>query len=80
MDLISPKEITTYASLVQEATREQSDIVDSKKWELAIGKEKSQEQPLLPKVYNMAIDQLANKALNRFDLKSNCNGTCSRYG
>ena len=48
MDLISPKEITTYASLVQEATREQSDIVDSKKWELAIGKEKSQEQPLLP--------------------------------
>ena len=49
MDVISQEYIITYESLVQEATREYRDLVDSKRWEQATSKEKSQEQPSLPK-------------------------------
>ena len=35
MDVISKEDITTYDYLVQEATREYRDIVDSKRWEPA---------------------------------------------
>ena len=49
MDVISQEELITYESLVQEATQEHRDFVDSKRWELATSKEKSQDQPSLPK-------------------------------
>ena len=55
MDVISQEDIITYASLVQEATQEYRDIVDSKRWEPDTSKEKSQEQTSLQKAYNMAI-------------------------
>ena len=45
MDVLSQEDLTTYDSLVQEATREYHDLVDSKRWEPATGKEKSQDQP-----------------------------------
>ena len=49
MDVISQEVLITYESLVQEATREYSDLVDLKEWERATSKEKSQDQPSLPK-------------------------------
>ena len=55
MDVISKEEFTTYESLVQEATHEYRNIVYSKWWEPAIGKEKSQYKPSLPKAYTAAI-------------------------
>ena len=51
MDVISQEDIITYETLVQEATREYRDLVDSKQWELATSKEKSQNQSSLPKAY-----------------------------
>ena len=41
MDVISQEDIITYESLVQEATQEYRDLVDSKWWETATSKEKS---------------------------------------
>ena len=49
MDVISQEDLITYESLVQEATQEYRDLVDSKRWEPATSKEKSQDQPSLPK-------------------------------
>ena len=43
MDVISQEDLITYESLVQEATRQYHDLVDSKWWEPAISKEKSQD-------------------------------------
>ena len=49
MDVISKEELVTYESLVQETTQEYRNIVDSKWWEPATKKEKSQDQLSLPK-------------------------------
>ena len=57
MYVISQEDIITYESLVQEATREYRYIVDSKQWKPANSKEKSQEQPSLPKAYMVSIEQ-----------------------
>ena len=70
MDVISQEDLITYESLVQEATREYRDLVDSKQWEPATSKEKSQDQPSLPKAYTVYIEQSINKALKQVDFKS----------
>ena len=44
MDVLSQEDIITYESILQEATQEYRDIVDSKKWKPATIKEKYQEQ------------------------------------
>ena len=80
MDVISKEDIITYDILVQEATREYRDIVDSKRWEPATSKEKSQNSPLLPKEYNVAIKQPINKALKQVDFKSRHSGNVSGSG
>ena len=49
MDVISQEDLITYEFLVQEATQEYRDFMDSKRLEPAITKEKSQDQPSLPK-------------------------------
>ena len=69
MNVISPEELITYESLVQEATHEYCDLVNSKQREPANGKEKSQYQPSLPRAYIVAIGQLVNKALKQVDFK-----------
>ena len=38
MDVLSQEDLITYESLVQEATREYRDLVDSKRWEPATSK------------------------------------------
>ena len=43
MDAISQEDLITYESLVQEATQEYRDLVDSKRWEPATSKENSQD-------------------------------------
>ena len=73
MDVIPQEYLITYKSLVQEATQEYLNIVDSKRWEPATIKEKSQDQPSLPKSYNVAIDQSINKDLEQVDFKI-CHG------
>ena len=82
MDFISPEDPSTYESLVQEYTREYSDLVDSQKWELDTRKEKSQDQPSLLKVYTVAIEQSVNKSLRQVDFKSlrSENGSASGGG
>ena len=55
MDIISPEDNITYASPVQEATREYHDIANSKRWEPATNNEKSQDQPLINKAHTAAI-------------------------
>ena len=55
MNALSQEDLITYESLVQEATREYRDLVDSKRWEPATSKEKSQDQHSLPKAYTVAI-------------------------
>ena len=77
MDVISQEDLITYESLVQESTREYRDIVDSKWWEPATSKEKSIDQPSLPKEYTLAIEQSINKALNQVDFKSRRSGNSS---
>ena len=57
MYFISQEDLITYESLVQEAKCEYHDIVDSMRWEPATSKEKSQDQPSLPKTYNVDIEQ-----------------------
>ena len=49
MDVTSPEELITYDYLVQEATHEYHDLVNSKQWKPATGKENSQDQTSLPK-------------------------------
>ena len=80
MDVLSQEDLITYESLVQEATREYRDIVDSKRWEPATSKEKSQDQPSLPKAYTVAIEQSINKDLKQVDFKSRCSGNVSGSG
>ena len=65
MDVISLDEIITYEPLVQEATREYRNLFDSKRWKPVTGKEKYQDQPLLPKSYTFSIEQSVNKALKQ---------------
>ena len=55
MYVISPEELIAYESLAKEATDEYYDIVDSKRWETATGKEKSQDQYSLLRAYTVAI-------------------------
>ena len=69
MYFISQEYLITYESLVQEAMREYRDLVDSKRWEPATSKEKSQDQPSLPKAYTVAIEHSINKALKQVDFK-----------
>ena len=82
MDVLSQEDLITYESLVQEATREYRDLLDSKRWEPATNKEKSQDQPSLQKAYNVAIEQSINKALKQVDFKSrrSVNGSGSGKG
>ena len=80
MDVLSQEDLITYESLVQESTREYRDLVDSKRWERATSKEKSQDQPSLPKTYTVAIEQSINKALKQVDFKSCRSGNDSRSG
>ena len=80
MDVISQEDLITYESLVQEATREYLDIVDSKGWEPATSKEKSQDQPSLLKAYTVVIEQSKNKALKQVNFKSRRSGNGSGYG
>ena len=49
IDVLSQEDLITYESRVQEARQEYRDLVDSKRWEPATSKEKSQDQPSLPK-------------------------------
>ena len=65
MDVISQEGIITYESLVQEATREYRDLVDSKRWELATSKENYQYQPSLPKACTVVVEHSINKSLSR---------------
>ena len=55
MDVISQEDLIIYESLVQEAMQEYRDLVDSKRWEPTTCKEKSQDQPSLPKANTVAI-------------------------
>ena len=77
MDVLSQEDLITYESLVQEATREYRDLVDSKQWEPATSKEKSQDQTSLPKAYTVANEQSINKALKQVDFKSRRSGNGS---
>ena len=74
MDVISQEDLIIYESLIQEATREYHNLVDSKQWELATSKEKSQDQPSLPKAYTVFIEQSINKALKQVYFKSRRSG------
>ena len=80
MDVLSQEYLITYESLVQEATREYRDLVYSKRWEPARSKDKSQDQPSLPKAYTAAIEQSINKALKQVDFKSRSSGNGSGFG
>ena len=80
VDIISQEDIITYESLVQEATREYRNLVDSKRWEPATSKEKSQDQPSLPKAYTVAIKHSINKSLNQVDFKCRCSVNSSGSG
>ena len=51
-------------------TQEYLDIVDSKRWEPATSKEKSQDQTSLLKAYTVAIEKSINKSLKQVDFKS----------
>ena len=52
-------------------------FVDSKRWELATSKEKSQDQTSLPKAYTVTIEQTINKALKQVDFKIRRSIHCS---
>ena len=51
--------------------------MDSRRWEPAASKEKSQDQPSLSKAYTVAIEQSINKALNQVDFNSRRSGNSS---
>ena len=57
MDVVSQEELITYESLVQEATHEYRDIMDSQQWEPATRKEKYQDKTSLTKACTVAIEQ-----------------------
>ena len=80
MDVISQEDLITYEILVQQATQEYRDLGDSKRWEPATSKEKSQYQTSLPKAYTVEIEQSINKALKQVDFRSRRSGNCSGYG
>ena len=80
MDVISQEDLMTYESLVQDATREYRDLVDSKRWEPATGKETFRDQPTLPRSYTVAIGQSINKALKQVGFKSRHSGNDSGSG
>ena len=80
MDFLLQEDLITYEFLVQEATREYHDLVDSKRWEPATSKEKSQYQSSLLKAYTVAIEQSINKALKQVDFKSHHSGNGSGSG
>ena len=80
VDIIAREELITYESLVQEATHEYRDLVDSKRLEPATIKEKYQDQPSLPKAYTVAIEQSINKALKQVDFKIRHSGNGSGSG
>ena len=80
IDFISQEQLMTYESLVQEATREYRDLADSKRWKPTTSKEKSQDQPSLPKAYTVAIEQSIKKALKQVDFKIHCSGNGSGSG
>ena len=54
--------------------------MDSKRWEPDTSKEKSQDQPSLPKAYTVAIEQSINKASKQVDFKSQSSGNGSGSG
>ena len=80
MDVLSQEDLITYEYLLQETTREYRDLVDSKRWEPDTSKEKSQDQPSLPKAYTVAIEQSINKALKQVDFKILRSGNDSGSG
>ena len=80
MDVLPQGDLITCESLVQEATQEYRDLVDSKWWQPATSKEKSQDQPSLPKAYTVAIEQSINKSLKQVDFKSRRSGNGSGSG
>ena len=80
IDVLSQEDLITYESLVQEATREYRNLVDSKQWELATSKRKSQDQSSLPKAYTVAIEQSINKTLKQVYFKSGRSGNGSGSG
>ena len=80
MNVLSQEDLITYESLVQEATREYRNHVDSKRWEPITSKEKSQDQPSLPKAYTLVIEQSINKALKQVDFKIRHSGNVSGSG
>ena len=80
MDALSQDDLITYESLLQEATREYRNLVDSKRWEPATSKEKSQDQPSLTKAYTMYIEQSINKSLNQVYFRSRYSGNGSGSG
>ena len=65
MDFISQEDLIICDSLLQEATHKYRDLVDSKRWEPATSKEKSQYQPSLQKSYTVVIEQTINKYLKQ---------------
>ena len=62
-DVIKPEYLVTHDSLLQEALCEYRNLGGSKWWKPTTCKEKSQDQPSIPKAYTVAIEQLVNKAL-----------------
>ena len=56
--------------------------MDSKRWEPATSKEKSLDQPSLPKTYTVVIGRSINKTLKQVNFKSRSsgNGSGSRKG
>ena len=77
IDIVPPKDIITYESLVQESTREYNDLVNSNQWEPATDRGNYQDQPSLLRAHTVAIYQSANKDLNQVGLKSHCIGNVS---
>ena len=54
--------------------------MDSKRWETAISKEKSQYEPSLPRAYTVIIYQLIKRALKHVDFKIRHSGNGSGSG
>ena len=55
MDIIKAEKLITYESLVQEDIHKYHDLVNSNRWGSASGKEKSQDQTLLPNEHTLEI-------------------------
>ena len=54
--------------------------MDSKRWEPATIKQKYQDQPFLPKAYNVAIEKFINKDLKQVDFNIRRSGNGSGSG